>query len=158
MNRSPFSTERFLKTLVFICVALAILSEAPLPSLRMSNRKKIDEAAEFVCSQILLTRQKAVASGVRYRIHYDYATGVCTTLREVSPGEWLPEGSDEGHIPPRVVISPTSTAPGGYIDIDANGAIENHGVPVVIRLADDKGVCRSIRISPAGMVQEIPTW
>lgn len=158
MNRTPFTTSRVLKVLVFALVTFVIVSEAPFPSLRVSKRQKIDEAAEFVCSQILLTRQKAVASGVRYRIHYDYATGACTTLREVSPGEWLPEGGDASGIPARVVISPTSTAPGGHIDIDESGAIENHGVPVVIRLADDKGVCKSIRISPAGMVQEIPTW
>lgn len=158
MNRSSYSIHRFLKVVVFVFAAAAVVLEAPLPSLRVSKRKQIDEAAQFVCSQILLTRQKAVASGTRYRIQYDYATGACTTLREVAPGEWLPEGGDEGRMPRRVVMSPTSTPPNGHIDIGANGAIENHGVPVVIRLADDKGVQRSIRISPAGMVQEIPAW
>lgn len=158
MNRSLFSTRRFLKVLVFATVAVVIVLEAPLPSIRPWKRRQIDEATEFVCSQILLTRQKAIASGTRYRIRYDYATGTCTTLREVSPGVWRPENGDQGRIPPRVVISPTSTPPKGHIDIAPNGAIENHGVPVVIRLTDDEGGQKSIRISPAGMVQEIPAW
>lgn len=158
MNRSSFSTTRLLRVLVLTTAALVIVCEAPLPPVPLSKRKRIDQATELVCSQILLTRQKAVASGTRYRIHYDYATGMCTTLREVSPGQWLPECGNEGRIPRRVVISPTSTPPNGHIEIAANGEIETRGAALVIRLADDQGAQKSIRISAAGMVQEIPTW
>jgi hypothetical protein len=158
MNRSSLSTTRVLKTLVFLFVVLLIIAEMPSPSLRLSRTKRIDEAMNILCSQILLTRQKAMAGGVRYRIRYDYVTGTCTTYREESPGSWLPEEGNKERVPSRVVISPTSTPPDGYIEVGANGTIENHGVPLVIRLSDDEGTQKSIRISSAGMAQEIPTW
>jgi hypothetical protein len=68
------------------------------------------------------------------------------------------EASNEGEIPQSVSIKLTSTPSSGYIEINANGAIENHGVPVVIRFVDGEGAQKSIRISPAGMVQETTTW
>ena len=158
MNHSLFSTTRLLKVLVFVFVTLVIVAEMPCPSLRLSRTKRIDEATDILCGQILLTRQKAIASGTRYRIQYDFVTGTCTTYREESPGRWLAEAGREERVRRPVVISPTSTPTNGHIDIGANGTIENHGVPVVIRLADDEGTQRSLRISPAGMAQEIPTW
>ncbi len=158
MNRSPQSTTHLFKVLVFVFAVLVVVAELPLPSLRLSRTKRIDEATDILCSQILLTRQKALAGRMRYRIQYDYVTGTCATYREVSPGRWLPEDGNEARMPRRVAISPTSTPSNGHIEIDANGTIENHGVPVVIRLGDDEGTQKSIRLSPAGMAQEIPTW
>jgi Tfp pilus assembly protein FimT len=158
MNRTPFSTTRLLKVLVFVFVTLVIVAEMPCPSLRLSRTKRIDEATDILCGQILLTRQKAIASGTRYRIQYDFVTGTCTTYREASSGLWLPEDGYEERVPRRVVISPTSTPINGHIEIGTDGTIENYGLPVVIRLTDDEGTQKSIRISPAGMAQEIPTW
>jgi hypothetical protein len=158
MNRSRFSTTVVLKIFVVVFVLVLVIGEA-LPSLfNVSGKKKIDEATQAVCGKILLTRQKAVAAHTRYRIHYDYQTGACATYRETSPGRWLPEVPEPGRMPEGVVMSPTSTPPDGYIEIDADGRIENHGMPVVIRFADGKGTQKSIRVSPAGLVQETPTW
>jgi hypothetical protein len=158
MKRTLFSTKLLLRVLVFLFVALVIITEGPLRRNRSEKTRQIDEATEFLCSHILLTRQKAAASGMRYRIHYDYATGACTTMREVAPGAWVPDNGKEEKIPGRVIMSPTSTPANGHIQIGTNGAIESGGAAVVIRLSDDEGGQRSIRISPAGMVQEIPTW
>jgi len=158
MNRPRFSTQLLLKILVFAFVLLVVVADV-LPSLvRESRKKDIDEATEVVCGKILLTRQKALAGRTRYRIHYDYETGACATYRETSPGRWRAEIADAVLMPQGVVISPTSTPSDGYIEIDADGKIENHGVPVVIRITDGEGAQKSIRVSPAGMVQEIPTW
>jgi hypothetical protein len=158
MSRPRFSTLLLIKILVFAFVLLVVVADV-LPSLvRVSRKKDIEEATEVVCGKILLTRQKALAGRTRYRIHYDYETGACATYRETSPGRWLAEIADAVWMPQGVVISPTSTPTDGYIEIDADGKIENHGIPVVIRFADGKGTQKSIRVSPAGMVQEISTW
>lgn len=158
MKRNSASTTLLLKVLVFLFVVLVIVVEIPPLGTRTEKARQIDEATGLLCRHILLTRQKAVASGMRYRIHYDYATGACTTMREVAPGAWVTETETPGTIPGRVIMSPTSTPADGRIRINPNGTIENDGVPVVIRLADNEGGQKSIRISPAGMVQEIPTW
>ena len=158
MNRPHLSKTLLLKLLVFVFVALAVVADV-LPSLlRVSGKERIDEATEVVCGKILLTRQKALASHARYRIRYDYSTGACATYRETRPGRWVAETPDAARMPEGVAMSPTSTPSDGYIEIGSDGSIENHGVPVVIRFFDGEGTQRSIRVSPAGMVQEIPAW
>jgi hypothetical protein len=137
---------------------LVIVSEVVPLACRSPKSKEIDEATKIVCGKILLTRQKAIASRTSYRIHYDYPTGQCVTYRELIPGRWIAELNEDERIPQGVAISPSSTPPNGYIEITPDGAIDNHGVPLVIRLVDGEGTQKSIRISPAGMVQEIPTW
>ena len=158
MNRPRFSTPLLLKLLVFVFVLVVAVADL-LPSLlRVSGKRHIDEATEVVCGKILLTRQKALAGHTRYRIRYDYETGACVTYRETSPDRWIAEIPDAGRMPEGVAMSPTSTPPDGYIEIGSDGTIENHGVPVVIRFFDGEGTQKSIRVSPAGMVQEIPAW
>jgi Tfp pilus assembly protein FimT len=158
MNRPRFSKPLLIKILVFVFVVLVVVVDA-LPSLvRLTGRRRIDEATQVVCGRILLTRQKAIAGRTCYRIHYDYETGASATYRETSPGRWIAEISDAGGMPEGVAMSPTSTPTDGYIEIGADGTISNHGVPVVIRFVDGDGTQRSIRVSPAGMIQEVPAW
>jgi hypothetical protein len=61
-------------------------------------------------------------------------------------------------MPRGVSIGLVSGPSNGYIEINANGAIENRGAPIVIRLVDGDGAQKNIRISPAGLVQELPSW
>lgn len=158
MNRPRISAPLLFKILVFVFVLLVVVADV-LPSLvRLSGKRRIDAATEVVCGKILLTRQKAIAGHTRYRIHYDYETGASATYRETSPGRWTAEAPDAGRMPEGIAMSPTSTPTDGYIEIGADGTISNHGVPVVIRFTDGEGTQRSIRVSPAGMVQEIPAW
>jgi len=158
MNRPRFSTSLLIKISVFVFVLLVVVVDV-LPSLvRLSGKRRIDEATQVVCGRILLTRQKAIAGHTRYRIHYDYETGASATYRERSPGRWIAEIPDARGMPEGVAMSPTSTPADGYIEIGADGTISNHGVPVVIRFVDGDGTQRSIRVSPAGMIQEIPAW
>ncbi len=158
MSRPRITTALLLKVSIFLFALLVIITEVFPLAFRSSKSKEIDEATKLVCGKILLTRQKAIASRTSYRIHYDYPTGQCVTYRELIPGRWIAELDEDESIPEGVAISPTSTPPNGYIEITPDGAIDNHGVPLVIRLEDGKGTQKSIRISPAGMVQEIPTW
>jgi hypothetical protein len=158
MNRPRFSTPLCVKIIVFVFVLAAIVSDL-LPTLvRLSGKRHLDKATEVVCGTILLTRQKAIAGRTRYRIHYDYETGASSTYRETISGRWVAEDPGSGSLPEGVAMSPTSTPTDGYIEIGADGTISNHGVPVVIRFVDGDGAQRSIRVSPAGMVQEIPAW
>jgi hypothetical protein len=158
MNRPRFSTTLILKILVFGFVLLVVVADV-LPSLvRLTGKRRLDQATEIVCGKILLTRQKAIAGGTRYRIHYDYETGASATYRETTAGRWVAESSGTERIPEGVAMSPTSTPSDGYIEIGADGTVTNHGVPVVIRFVDGNGTQRSIRVSAAGTVQEIPAW
>jgi hypothetical protein len=158
MSRPRISITLLLKVAIFIFALLVVVTEVCPLAFRPSKTRGIDEATNLVCGKILLTRQKAIASRTSYRIHYDYPTGQCVTYRELIPGRWIAELNEDERIPQGVAISPTSTPSNGYIEIRPDGAIDNHGVPVILRLVDGEGTQKSIRISPAGMVQEIPTW
>jgi len=158
MKCPHFSTTHLLNLLVFVFVVVMVFTELPPSSHRFSNKKEIDQATEIVCGRILLARQKAIAARTRYRLHYDDKTGGWTTYREVSSGLWLAEDPNDGAMPRGVSVGLVSGPSNGYIEIDAKGAIENRGAPIVIRFIDGDGAQKNIRLSPAGLVQELPSW
>jgi hypothetical protein len=158
MKHIHMSTTQVLNVCLVAFVAIMVAAELPPSTYRFSNKKDIDEAMQLVCGQILLARQKAIAGGTRYRLHYDDQTGKWTTYREVSQGRWMAEGPDGSEMPRGIDVGLVGGSSDGYIEIDAKGGIENHGAPIVIRLADGSGVAKNIRISPAGLVQELPSW
>jgi len=159
MNRSLKPNNRYI-TLFAVVFVVVLASTEFWPSLFEGSKKQgIDEATELICSKVLLTRQKAVAGKTSYRIQYDYARGECRIFHEETPGRWVLDTTDDRYeIPAGVSISPSSTPSNGFIEISPEGDIENHGVPVILRLTDRDGTLKSIRISPSGMVQELPTW
>jgi hypothetical protein len=147
-----------LKNLVFVSVVVLVIAVFFPSFFSFSKDQGLDEATNLLCNQILLTRQKAIAGNTRYRIHYDFTNGDCRILREEAPGRWVPDIPDKRRcFPEGIFITPTGTHANGYIEIAANGAVENHGVPLVLELTDPDGKQRSIRISPSGMVQELPS-
>lgn len=154
----PYKPEaRHLKVLVLVSITVLVVAEFVPSFFGFPKEQRLDEATELVCNQIFLTRQKAIAGNTRYRIHFDFESGDCRILREEAPGRWVPDIPDKQRcIPQGVSITPTGTNPDGYIEIAANGAVENHGIPLVLELNDPNGQQKSIRISPSGMVQELP--
>ena len=158
MKPLHLTTTHVLNTLLVAFVVVMVAAELPPSTYRLSNEKDIDEATHAVCGQILLVRQKAIAGHSRYRLHYDHQTGKWTTYREVSPGQWLAEGPAEGEMPGGIDVGLVSGPSDGCIEIDSNGAVASRGAPIVIRLADSDGAVKNIRISPAGLVQELPSW
>ena len=158
MKQVHFSTTQVLNFFIFAFVVVMVVAELPPSSYRFSKKRDIDEATQVVCGRILLARQKAIAGRTRYRLHYDDTTGRWMTYCEVSSGQWLTEDTYEGAMPRGIAVGLVSAPSNGYIEIDATGAIENHGAPIVIRLFDDNGAQKNIRISPAGLVQELPSW
>jgi hypothetical protein len=60
--------------------------------------------------------------------------------------------------PEGVSLSPSSQPADGFIEIDETGAIISQGDPVVLKLTDQNGTLRSIRISSSGTVQECSSW
>jgi hypothetical protein len=157
MSRSFKPGARHLKIFVFVSIIVVIVAEFSPSFFGLSGDRRLDEATGLLCNQILLTRQKAIAGNTRYRIHYDVSSGDCRILREEAPGRWVPDGPGRPRcFPDGVNISPAGTNPAGYIEIAATGAVENHGLPLVLELTNRDGDQRSIRISPSGMVQELP--
>ncbi|UCG50480.1 MAG: hypothetical protein JSW58_09705 [Candidatus Latescibacterota bacterium] len=150
---------RFLKLLAFLSIAVLVIVELTFTSVGPPKKQSIDEAAELVSSKILLTRQKALASNTRYRLHYDYRRGECRVFREDSRGRWVPDTpNDRCVFPSEVSISSTSSPPDGYIEINEDGRIVSRDGVVLLRLSDSDSTLKSIRISPSGMVQEFPNW
>lgn len=157
MSRSHKPGVRHLKIFVSVSITVLVVAEFIPSFFSFPKEQRLDKATELVCNQIFLTRQKAIAGNARYRIHYDIGTGDCKILREQAPGRWVPDTPDKRRCFPKgVSITPNGTHPGGYIEIAADGTVENHGVPLVLELNDPNGKQKSIRISPSGMVQELP--
>ena len=157
MSRSLGPGARHLKILVFVSIVAVFLVEFCPSFLGLSEDRSLDEATGLLCNQILLTRQKAIAGNTRYRIHYDVSSGDCRILREEARGRWVSDVPGRPRcFPDGINISPAGSNRDGYIEIAANGAVENHGVPLVLELTGRNGGQRSIRISPSGMVQELP--
>jgi hypothetical protein len=158
-NRSLKTNQRY--AILFAVVFVVVLASTEFRPVLFGETKKrgIDEATELICSKVLLTRQKAVAGKTYYRIRYDYVHGKCHVYCEETPGRWVLDSTDDRcEIPVGVSISPSSTPSNGFIEISPEGDVDNHGVPVILRLTDRDGTLKSIRISPSGMVQELPTW
>lgn len=159
MNRNRKSNSLHLTLFAVVFVLVFAMTEFSSSLLQPPKKRGIDEATELICSKVLLTRQKAIAGKLRYRIQYDCARGQCRIYREEVPGRWALDTFDDRYeIPKGVSISPSSTPSSGFIEISADGEIENHGMPVVLRLTDRDGTQKSIRISPSGMAQELPAW
>ncbi|UCH84559.1 MAG: hypothetical protein JSW50_02365 [Candidatus Latescibacterota bacterium] len=148
-----------LKIFLFVFVLAVLFVEYSSTGYGPPKAEGIEKAAELVSSQILLTRQKAMASNTRYRIHCDYHEGVCRIYRRSAKGQWVLDSPDsECDFPRGVSISPDSRPADGFIEIDETGAIVSHDVPVVLKLTDKDGTLKSIRISSSGMVQECSSW
>ncbi|MEJ2721676.1 MAG: hypothetical protein P8181_11155 [bacterium] len=153
------SKNIYLKTLVFVAIMMLLFLDQTVTERAAPDHDGIDRAAAMVSSRILLTRQKARASNTRYRIHCDYRSGVCRIYREAGRGRWAPDLPDDTCLfPEGVSLSPSSRPADGFIEIDETGAILNQGDPVVLKLTDQDGTLRSIRISSSGTVQECSSW
>ena len=157
----PISASNFvyIKTLVFLSILALLFVEYSSTGHGPPGSEGIEEAAELLSSRILLTRQKAMASNTRYRIHCDYDESVCRIYRRDDNGRWILDSPDGGSsFPQGVTISPESRPADGFIEIDASGAIVSPHAPVILRLTDKDGTLKSIRISSSGMVQECSNW
>jgi hypothetical protein len=153
------SKDAYIKTFVFLSVLAVLLVEFSATEHRVPDRQGIDEAVALLSSKILLTRQKARASNTRYRIHCDYRESVCRVYRQDGRGRWIPDAPDDiWTFPKDVSVSPSSKPANGFIEIDETGAIINGDGPVSLKLTDQNGTLKSIRISSSGIVQECSNW
>lgn len=149
----------YIKSLIFVFVLAVLFAEYNSTGIGPASSRGVDEAVDLLSSQILLTRQKAVAGNTRYRIHCDYRAGTSKIYRADPNGRWvLDDPGDDCRFPVDVTVSPDSQPANGYIEIDETGTIVNHTGPVVLKLTDKDGTLKSIRISSSGMVQECSYW
>lgn len=135
-----------------IAVIATVLADKP-------DKNRLEAAADLISGKMLLTRQKAMASNSRYRMTYDFDSRSFHIYREVAQGRWELDPAENRFMLPRgVSLSKTSIPESASISINPDGTIDASENMVWLRLSDGKSTQRSVRITQAGVVQELATW
>ena len=159
MEHAPKTRFKYYKPAITASMAVVLLIVSIWAIVSRSASTQLPEAIELISSKMLLTRQKAIASQTQHRIQYDYLKSEFRIYREMSPGRYELDPPDNCYaLPQGVTLSPPSRPVSGLIEIEPDGAIKDGESPVVLKLSDQNRRKKSVRITRAGMVQELPTW
>lgn len=139
-------------------IGILLVTSVPV-FVKRNTTQRLQVATNMISNQLMLTRQKAIASKKRYKIEYNYNTNQFRILRQDSPGVWVLDPPDNEYtLPVGVYMSSTSTPSDGTIEIEPRGTVVLDDLPVIIKLRDKNNVVKSIKVSRSGMVQEFSHW